>query len=53
MSRRLLQITTGPLALDAPPVRFIAFTVLELVGPPLFIYWQHRVATAAAPHWTR
>ncbi len=29
-----------------PPLPFVGFTVLELVGPPLFIWWQHRVAQA-------
>ncbi len=29
-----------------PP--FIGFTVLEVVGAPLFVWWQHRVALAAA-----
>jgi hypothetical protein len=28
----------------APPTPFIGFTILELVGAPLFIYWQSRVA---------
>lgn len=37
---RLLSIVfVGP-----PPIPFIGFTVLEIVGAPLFIYWQHRVA---------
>jgi Domain of unknown function (DUF4345) len=26
-----------------PPWPFIAFTVLEIVGAPLFILWQHRI----------
>lgn len=30
-----------------PPVPFIAFTALEIIGAPLFIYWQARVAAAA------
>jgi hypothetical protein len=30
--------------IGAPPKPFIGFTLLELVGAPLFIYWQHRVA---------
>jgi uncharacterized protein YjeT (DUF2065 family) len=34
------------LLIDAPPIPFIGFTALELVGAPLFIYWQHRVAAA-------
>jgi hypothetical protein len=29
-----------------PPAPFVGFTVLELFGAPLFIYWQHRVAQA-------
>ena len=29
-----------------PPLPFVAFTVLELVGAPLFIVWQRRVARA-------
>lgn len=28
----------------APPLPFIGFTVLELVGAPLFVWWQYRVA---------
>lgn len=27
-----------------PLTPFIAFTALELLGAPLFVYWQHRVA---------
>ncbi len=27
-----------------PPAPFVAFTVLEVVGAPLFVYWQHQVA---------
>ena len=30
----------------APPKPFIGITLLELVGAPLFIYWQYRVASA-------
>lgn len=30
----------------APPLPFIGFTVLEVLGAPLFIWWQHRVALA-------
>ena len=26
-----------------PPAPFIAFTVLELVGAPLFVWWQSRI----------
>jgi uncharacterized protein YjeT (DUF2065 family) len=29
----------------APPLPFIGFTVLEIAGAPLFIWWQHRVAS--------
>jgi len=29
-----------------PPAPFIGFTALELLGAPLFVYWQHRVAQA-------
>jgi Domain of unknown function (DUF4345) len=32
------------LVLGAPPVPFIGFLLLEIVGAPLFIYWQWRVA---------
>ena len=35
----------------APPAPFVFFTLLELAGAPLFIYWQHLVAQAAGvPH---
>ena len=27
-----------------PPLPFIGFTVLEVVGAPLFVWWQHKVA---------
>jgi hypothetical protein len=27
-----------------PLTPFIAFTALEILGAPLFVYWQHRVA---------
>jgi len=30
-----------------PPAPFIGFTALELVGAPLFIWWQYRVALSA------
>jgi hypothetical protein len=30
--------------IGAPPRPFIGFTLLELVGAPLFIYWQYRIA---------
>lgn len=31
-----------------PPAPFIAFTALEIVGAPWFIYWQARVAMQAS-----
>jgi hypothetical protein len=31
----------------APPKPFVGFTILELVGAPLFIYWQYHVAQSA------
>ena len=40
---RLLSI---PLV-GTPPIPFVGFTALELIGAPLFIYWQRRVAEAA------
>jgi uncharacterized protein YjeT (DUF2065 family) len=36
------------LLIDLPPAAFVGFTILELVGAPLFVYWQSRVAAAAA-----
>jgi Domain of unknown function (DUF4345) len=33
-------------ALGPPPKPFIGLTLLELLGAPLFIYWQYRVAQA-------
>ncbi|MGH2522433.1 MAG: DUF4345 domain-containing protein [Anaerolineales bacterium] len=32
----------------APPLPFIGFTVLEILGAPLFLYWRHRVASQRA-----
>ena len=40
---RLLSI----LLIGTPPIPFVGFTALELIGAPLFIYWQRRVAEAA------
>jgi uncharacterized protein YjeT (DUF2065 family) len=40
---RLLSI----LLVGTPPIPFVGFTALELIGAPLFIYWQHLVAQAA------
>jgi hypothetical protein len=37
---RLLSVA----ALGLPPVPFIGFIALEILGPPAFVYWQHRVA---------
>jgi uncharacterized protein DUF4345 len=37
---RLLSLVS----LGAPPVPFIGFTMLEIVGAPAFVYWQHRLA---------
>ncbi|TWB91175.1 uncharacterized protein DUF4345 [Bradyrhizobium macuxiense] len=39
---RLLSI----MMVGAPPLPFVGFTLLEVIGAPLFVYWQHRVATA-------
>ncbi|OLL28017.1 hypothetical protein BTH42_29725 [Burkholderia sp. SRS-W-2-2016] len=35
-------------ALGLPFLPFVGFTALEIVGAPLFVWWQHRVARAAA-----
>jgi hypothetical protein len=37
---RLLSMTL----LASPPIAFVAFTALEIVGAPLFIWWQSRVS---------
>jgi len=42
IGRLLSMVTAG-----TPPAPFVFFTLLEIVGAPLFIYWQHRVARAA------
>jgi len=34
-------------AVGLPLTPFVAFTALEMVGAPLFIWWQHRVAQDA------
>jgi hypothetical protein len=31
-----------------PPIPFVAFTAIEIVGAPLFIWWQSRVARFAS-----
>ncbi len=36
------------LLLSAPPLPFIGFTILEIVGAPLFVWWQARVARKGA-----
>ncbi|TFW30222.1 DUF4345 domain-containing protein [Massilia arenosa] len=33
-----------------PPIPFLAFTALELLGAPLFIWWQARVARTASAY---
>lgn len=32
------------IVIGAPPKPFIGFTLLELFGAPLFIYWQYQIA---------
>lgn len=32
----------------SPPVPFVGFTALEVIGAPLFVWWQARVARLAA-----
>ncbi|HEY3117068.1 MAG TPA: DUF4345 family protein [Chloroflexota bacterium] len=36
------------LPIEEQGARYIGFIILELVGAPLFIYWQYRVAQAVA-----
>jgi hypothetical protein len=33
-------------AMGMPPAPFVGLTVLEIIGAPGFVYWQHRVARA-------
>lgn len=33
----------------APPLPFVGFTALEIIGAPLFVLWQARVARRYAP----
>jgi len=33
--------------LALPPLPFVGFTALEIIGAPLFIWWQARVARSA------
>lgn len=42
---RLLSI----LLVGAPPIPFVGFTALELIGAPLLVHWQRRVAATARP----
>lgn len=42
---RLLSIAVVGL----PPIPFIGFTVLEILGPPIFLYW-HRQIAKVVPH---
>jgi Domain of unknown function (DUF4345) len=30
--------------IGTPPIPFIGFTILEIIGAPIFIYWQSKVA---------
>jgi Domain of unknown function (DUF4345) len=32
-----------------PPVSYLGFTALEIIGAPLFIYWQAQIAQSHAP----
>ena len=36
---RLLSI----IFIGSPPIPFIGFTILEIIGAPVFIYWQNRI----------
>jgi hypothetical protein len=36
------------LLIGPPPKPYVGFILLELVGAPLFIYWQYRVAQNVA-----
>lgn len=31
------------LFMGTPPIPFIGFTILEIIGAPFFIYWQNRI----------
>lgn len=33
--------------LGVPPIPFVGFTVLEVIGAPLFLYWHYRLAHTA------
>jgi hypothetical protein len=43
MGRVLSWVLIGP-----PPKSYAGFIILELLGAPLFIYWQYRVAQSVA-----
>lgn len=45
MSRLLLGRVISWLQIGQPPKPYVGFILLELVGAPLFIYWQYRVAS--------
>jgi uncharacterized protein YjeT (DUF2065 family) len=32
----------------SPPISLIGFTALEIIGAPMFVYWQQRVALASS-----
>ncbi len=34
-----------------PPLPFIAFTLLEIVGAPLFVWWQSRIGQTNTPEF--
>jgi hypothetical protein len=46
---RLLSI----IMLGRPPVPFVAFTAIEIVGAPFFIWWQFKVARLLSETGTR
>lgn len=63
MSRRLLQIINGVVGLVTVGLGTVqmffgvssplyapanGFTILEVIGAPLLVYWQHQVAVSAA-----
>lgn len=43
---RLLSLAS----VGAPSTLLVGFTLLEVVGAPFFVYWQHRVASD--PRWS-
>ena len=42
VGRLLSLLLAGP-----PPVPFVGFTLLEIIGAPIFIVWQTRLAQSA------